>query len=76
MFLDFDPPVVDCGRLSAPENGLLAIDSTTFGSVVTYGCVEGYNITGDQMRMCTGNGSWSGQDPVCQSEFVFLCMFK
>ena len=74
MFFELDPLVVDCGALSAPENGLLVINDTTLGSLVTYSCIEGYNLIGDGMRTCLDNGSWSGQDPVCQSKCVCLCV--
>ena len=65
--------VVDCGMLSAPENGLLSTENTTFGSLVIYSCIEGYNIMGDEMRMCLENGSWSRHDPVCQGECMCVC---
>ena len=72
MSVDNYSPVVDCGSLAAPENGSLTIDSTTYESTATYSCAVGYNIDGDPVRTCLENGSWSGQDPICQSEFV--CM--
>ena len=73
MFVDNNHlPVVDCGSLAAPENGMLSIDNTTFASSVIYSCIEGYNIAGDEMRTCLENGSWSGQDPSCLSEC--MCM--
>ena len=71
MFVNNHSTVADCGSLVAPENGTLTIDNTTFNSTANYSCNVGYNITGAEMRTCQENGSWSGQEPTCQSECFF-----
>ena len=68
--ISVDNSVVVCGSLDSPENGLLAISNITFGSIANYSCSEGYAIMGNEMRTCQENGSWSGEEPVCQSEYV------
>ena len=68
--ISVDNSVVVCGSLDSPENGLITINNITLGSIATYSCNEGYNIMGNEVRTCQENGSWSGEDPVCQSEYV------
>ena len=63
--------VFDCNMtdLIDPEFGLATVDSTLFGSVVSYTCDSGYTLVGDSMRTCTLSG-WSGTNPVCSSKYV------
>ena len=63
--------VVDCFNLTAPSNGQVSLTTTTFGSVVMYTCKEGYLVMGSAMRECLANGSWSQQEPVCQSKLLY-----
>ena len=51
--------VIDCGSLDDPDNGMISYIDTTFGSMVTYSCNIGYNLTGNSNRLCTVEG-WSG----------------
>ena len=60
---------VDCGDLPDPNNGQVSLNGTAVGSIATYTCDAGYNLIGNVQRMCQGNGSWSGDEPVCQSQF-------
>ena len=46
------------------EFGQLTVESTLFGSVVSYTCDSGYILVGDAMRTCTLSG-WSGSNPIC-----------
>ena len=61
------PLVVDCGSLPAPVNGSIDISETTFGSVSTFTCDEGFNQSGSSLRECEATGDWSGSDTVCTS---------
>ena len=36
------------------------------GTVVTYTCIEGFELFGNEMRTCQGNRSWTGNPPTCQ----------
>jgi len=59
--------VVDCGTLSDPANGLVShLSGTTSGQIATYNCDPGYNLTGESIRMCQVNATWSGIAPTCQ----------
>ena len=61
----------DCGSLNAPENGVVNVPVTTYQSVATYGCFIGYFLIGDNSRTCQAGGSWSGEEPFCQSNEKF-----
>ena len=59
--------VVDCGTLTAPDNGQVDLTSgRTFGQTATYSCNAGYNLVGDSSRTCQAAGNWSGSTPTCQ----------
>ena len=60
--------VVDCDTLPDPENGTVSNPFTTFGSVATYSCVEGFSLDGPAERTCTSMEQWSGEAPLCTSE--------
>ena len=64
------PAVVDCGGLSNPENGAITMSGTTYNSVATYSCNDGYNLVGDITRTCQANATWSGRDPSCESTII------
>ena len=61
-------PVVVCPELTNPDNGQVDLSGMNIGSLANYSCNSGYNLTGSELRMCMADGSWSGQDPVCQSK--------
>ena len=63
--------VFDCGSLAAPENG----HTTIFGLTANYSCNEGYTIMGNEVRTCQENETWSGEDPVCQGEYMYVCVY-
>lgn len=57
---------VSCGSLSAPANGSLDVEDTDFGASASYDCDDGYMISGDAIRTCTADGTWSGSEPTCE----------
>ena len=57
--------VVDCGSIGDPENGEVTFSETTFGSLATYECDEGFELVGEATRTCEATGEWSGEEPVC-----------
>ena len=58
---------VSCGDLADLENGAVEVTDTTFNSVATYSCNDGYNLVdGDMMRTCLASGTWSGSQPSCE----------
>ena len=74
--------IVNCGDLNDPNNGQVSLNGTILGSIATYTCDPGFNLTGDMERTCQANGDWSGSEPVCQSQFISkyltfaYCSFK
>ena len=68
--------VIDCGPLSNPDNGQVEFDSTTVGEVATYSCLEGHELRGDEQRNCQSDGTWSGDEPFCQSRAKVALSFE
>ena len=63
--------VMDCGFLTDPANGRVSHTAgTTFGQTATYTCDTGFNLVGDNTRMCQVAGVWSGNAPTCQGELL------
>ena len=63
---------VNCPVPSAPANGQVSGNGSSFGDVVTFKCNLGYNLTGSATRRCQADGSWSGTQPSCESEFFHM----
>ncbi|NXI37965.1 SUSD1 protein, partial [Galbula dea] len=61
---------VDCGVPPPVLNAYPAsVTGTTYGSEVTYSCVQGYFIaSGNQTAVCSAKGQWHGTDLVCKEE--------
>ncbi len=69
--------VSTCGQLSSPVNGGLSLSSgVNEGSVATYTCDTGFNLTGSATRTCTSDGGWIPAAPVClrisKSQYIKL----
>ena len=61
--------LVDCGDPGTPSNGFKTGSNYKFGSVVSYSCTTGYQLSGPQTRSCQANGKWSGTQPECVGEY-------
>ncbi|KAK8726504.1 hypothetical protein OTU49_010282 [Cherax quadricarinatus] len=57
--------IVDCGVPPSIGNGTTEETGTTFGSVVTYNCFEGFVLEGSVNRYCNSIGRWNGSMPRC-----------
>ncbi|XP_052804622.1 sushi, von Willebrand factor type A, EGF and pentraxin domain-containing protein 1-like [Mya arenaria] len=57
--------IIDCGSLESPDNGSVALTTTTFNSTASYTCNTGYAPDGVFEVTCQTNGSWSGDQPTC-----------
>ena len=70
--------LIDCP--DAPFNSSTTdLDTSTaqryyfIGDNITYRCNSNHSlVSGNLTRNCLGNGTWSGQQPVCRSEKEFL----
>lgn len=60
--------IVDgCGYLDLPENGQVILSGMNVGSIATYSCNSGFEVTGKYpTRTCQSDGRWSGTAPVCR----------
>ena len=74
---------VDCGMLPEPANGAVDMsEGSTVGSEVTYTCDPSFKLRGEESRTCQPDGSWSGENPVCEGNHyvimysVFSCTCK
>ena len=63
-----------CPTLSTPENGQVTVNTRTVGSVATYTCNNGYNLTGASFRICAPDsgviGQWTLQPPTCPRKLI------
>ena len=56
-----------CNILTNPLNGHITHQGTGIGAIGNYECDSGYSLNGDSQRICTFEGSWSGNAPTCSS---------
>lgn len=66
---------VDCPVLTPPQNGyIMGPYLRKVGSLVKLRCNHGYfKSKGDQTRVCQEDGTWSGEDMVCEKEPAKPC---
>ncbi|XP_019850306.1 PREDICTED: sushi, von Willebrand factor type A, EGF and pentraxin domain-containing protein 1-like isoform X2 [Amphimedon queenslandica] len=57
---------VSCVKLSNPANGNVQQTGTVLGSRATYSCNKGFVLVGIEKRVCSRNGKWSGEAPICK----------
>ncbi|XP_055388118.1 sushi, von Willebrand factor type A, EGF and pentraxin domain-containing protein 1 [Condylostylus longicornis] len=60
---------VDCGKPQNISNGkiILATNATYYGAVLLYECQENFKLSGVSRRICSQDGTWSHEEPECQS---------
>ncbi|XP_043472287.1 sushi, von Willebrand factor type A, EGF and pentraxin domain-containing protein 1-like isoform X2 [Leptopilina heterotoma] len=60
--------VIKCSKLEAPDNGYF-VKGNECNNVVNAACGIrcriGFHLTGDSIRLCRNNGTWSGIEPQC-----------
>ncbi|XP_034934877.1 sushi, von Willebrand factor type A, EGF and pentraxin domain-containing protein 1-like [Chelonus insularis] len=59
---------ITCPKLQVPENGYFVkgkVCSNVFNAACGLRCRIGFKLTGDSIRLCLGNGTWSGIEPQC-----------
>lgn len=57
-----------CKAPQAIPNGKVVGSDFSWGSSVSYACLEGYQLSLPAVLTCEGNGSWSGEMPQCFRE--------
>ena len=58
-------PAIMCKPPQLVPNGKVVGSDFTWGSSVTYACLEGYQLSLPAVLTCEGNGSWTGELPQC-----------
>ncbi|XP_037338624.2 sushi, von Willebrand factor type A, EGF and pentraxin domain-containing protein 1 isoform X3 [Pungitius pungitius] len=59
--------VVDCGQVATEDAVLLSLTGTTYSSVATFVCEEGFIWrSGDNSSVCGADGGWKGPNMVCE----------
>ena len=62
---------MDCGGLPDPANGkVITLGGTTFESLASYICNDGYILSYPASRTCLSTCQWSGSEPECEPEPV------
>lgn len=59
------PTAIMCKPPQLIPNGKVVGSDFTWGSSVTYACLEGYQLSLPAVLTCEGNGSWTGELPQC-----------
>ena len=57
---------VGCNQLNNPMDGYVQLSGTTFMNNATYSCKEGYELNGDNVRVCNASGRWVPDEPTCE----------
>ena len=53
---------------SLGDDGVLSYEDTC-----SFTCDTGYELTGNDIRTCQSDGSWSGSDVICSIGKFFVC---
>ena len=64
------PPVcvpVTCPPPPPLQHGTVRGSARRFGDTISHQCQPGHTLLGSRVRLCTGDGDWSGSPPVCAS---------
>jgi CUB/sushi domain-containing protein len=62
--------LIVCPNVTSLQNGQLLVEGFRFRQSVFYSCELGYSLMGGgSSRTCQENGTWSGEEPICQPLF-------
>ncbi|XP_055886163.1 sushi, von Willebrand factor type A, EGF and pentraxin domain-containing protein 1-like [Biomphalaria glabrata] len=66
-FIDFACNIISCPIILPTDvpNSNLEASTFTFGSTVSFSCIEGFNMSGASNVTCTSLGKWSSTLPEC-----------
>ena len=68
-FTTFAIAYAHCEFLTDPENGDVSHRFPVLGTIAQYSCDHDFVLIGDDSRVCTQNGSWSGVQPKCNGKW-------
>ena len=60
-----------CPHLEAPANGSVLYSDRVVGSVAQYSCDKGFSLVEDASVICQSDGTWSGEEPICQIGWMY-----
>ena len=64
--------LVQCRPLASPENGFVACSSgNDYNSHCQYLCTVGFELVGNDQRLCKADGRWTGDRPHCDQVKYF-----
>ena len=55
------------------SGGAVCLNGTTVGSTAVYVCSDGYDLMGNEARVCQKDGRWNGSTPQCIPEEGGMC---
>ena len=78
--------IVRCPNLTQPINGMMNCslgddEVPSYEDTCSFMCNTGYNLTGNETRLCENNSSWTGSEVMCiQGNFQYrvlklMCAF-
>ena len=60
----------ECSVPEDPDHGFRIGTNSSIGSVMKFGCLLGYTLTGPASMECQSNGEWSGKAPTCDGKIT------
>ena len=48
------------------------VAATGLNAIASYTCDAGYELVGNAMRTCEGNGKWNGTEPMCTRKLLMI----
>uniref|UniRef100_A0A8C8EUC9 Sushi, von Willebrand factor type A, EGF and pentraxin domain-containing protein 1 n=1 Tax=Oncorhynchus tshawytscha TaxID=74940 RepID=A0A8C8EUC9_ONCTS len=60
--------LVVCEKPPLLPHGITEGDSYSYGDIVLYTCLPGFEMKGDSVQTCQGDRTWSGAQPTCVSK--------
>ena len=53
----------------------MVVRGNTVGAIATYTCNPGFELIGQEERVCQSDGSYSGQAPICRSMWLWVFFY-
>lgn len=72
MFTIYSLTAVQCPQPLDVENGRVVSSSSTYGSLASYECINGFRLVGPATRKCEADKQWEGEQPFCEGELITI----